>query len=81
MGSFLFKCVPCGHRDRLSISDERGQAREPRVFAQAASEPVERGIHRVQKQQTPTTVRARGFETVEMDIVGDGNMTDIKKRK
>ena len=81
MASFLFKCIPCARRDRLSISDERGQAREPRVFAQAASEPVERGVYRVPKQQTPTTVRARGFETIEMDTVGDGNLTDIKKRK
>jgi hypothetical protein len=83
MTSFLFKCIPCARSGKASISENYESAQPERLYTKKSNEPVEGRIYKTAVQKTPTAVRARGFEIVEMDTMGTGNgiNTDIKTTK
>jgi len=83
MTSFLLKCIPCARSGKVPISENYEQSQPQRLHTKKSSEPVEGQIYHATLQQTPTPLRARGFEIVEMDTVGTGNEfnTDIKTTK
>ncbi|CAF3864507.1 unnamed protein product [Rotaria sp. Silwood2] len=83
MTSLLFKCFPCGRTGKVPISEQYEKHQPERLYKKKSSEPVEAQLYVGTIQQTPTPIRARGFEIVEMDTIGTGNgiNTDIKTIK
>ncbi|CAF4595843.1 unnamed protein product [Rotaria magnacalcarata] len=72
MTSLLFKCIPCARSGKVPIS-ENIQASLKKAQKAAPSQPVESQKYSRSIQQTPTPLRARGYDTFEMDTAGTGN--------
>ncbi|CAF3713460.1 unnamed protein product [Rotaria sordida] len=83
MSSLLFKCIPCGRSGKVPISEKYDKHQPERLYKKKSSEPIEGQLHYGAIQQTPTTVRARAFEIIEMGTTGTGNgiNTDTKTIK
>jgi hypothetical protein len=83
MTSILFKCIPCARSRKIPISENYESPQPKRLYTKKSNEPVEGQIYQTSVQKTPTVIRARGFEIVEMDTMGTGNgiNTDIKTTK
>lgn len=75
MPSFLMRCIPCVRTGKVPISEQPVQPEQPlsRVVRKTSSQPVERALHYDAFQQTPVTVRARGYEEIALDTMGTGN--------
>ncbi|CAF4306777.1 unnamed protein product [Rotaria socialis] len=72
MTSLLFKCIPCARSGKVPIS-ENTQSYLTKAQKAVPSQPVESQKYSRSIQQTPTPIRARGYDTFEMDTVGTGN--------
>jgi len=83
MTSFLLRCIPCARTGKVPISETDEISQPQRLYKKASNEPVQGRLYHASIQQTPTPIRARGFEIVEMDTIGTGNgvNTDIKTTK
>jgi hypothetical protein len=83
MTSLLFKFIPCVRSGKLPISENYEESQPVRKYSKKSFEPADGRIYQTSIQQTPTPIRARGFEEVEMDTMGIGNgiNTDIKTTK
>lgn len=78
MGGLVFKCIPCGRRGKAPISEDYELSRAQPLYTRKLSEPIEGPLYQTAVQKTPTVVRARGFEEVNIGTVGTDNGDIIK---